>query len=88
MSAPAGQPLIPSSAMADPSATRFPFNIFGQGSTLVVLHEAREYFSLGYDVGDPATSERADVGAVPVPSFACKFESAPSILPQQLRIGY
>jgi hypothetical protein len=67
--------------MADPSATRFLVNILGQCSTLVVLHEAREYFALGYDVRDPTTGERADVGAVPIPSFACKIESAPSILP-------
>jgi hypothetical protein len=36
----------------------------------VCLDEARRYFEMGYEIRDPVTGQRVDIGAVPVPSYA------------------
>lgn len=64
-----GSPLRSEALRANPTAR--PYLITGAGLPFLgTLADARQWFSLGYDIRDPETRERVDIGPLAVPLFA------------------
>jgi hypothetical protein len=62
-------PLRSEALRADPTAR--PYLITGAGQQFLgTLADARQWFPLGYDISDPVTRARVDIGASTIPAFA------------------